>query len=227
VRAFIVGNGPSLTADQLDLIAHEDTFGVNQCDLIYPETTWRPRYWVCTDRDLQMEIHSWAELFFKHRDLGERCYISPRHDTRLQSLGMHPDDVRKQFNVLDLCMEHGVRIGHREWWPQAWHLPKLCVFAGSVLTAIQLAVTMGYNELYVLGCDADYHADAANHFTPEYFVFRPYTEEWAAYLGEAQRYAHNLARRECYNRGVFIYNAGRGGKLEAYPRIGLEQTVGG
>jgi hypothetical protein len=222
VRCFILGNGPSLNDTNLDLIAGEKTFGVNQCHLIYPKTKWRPTYWVCTDRDLNIPLEEWASLFFLHRDLGETCFLAPRHFTRMDIMGVKPSE---NFRMLDLCMEHGVRIGHEEWWPKSWHLPKLCVFAGSVPTTIQLAVTMGYDEIYLAGCDAKYRPGENNHFSEDYFNFRPYDAEWAEYLTRALVYAHELAWRECLTRGVKIYNAGVGGKLDAYPRIRLEDAL--
>ena len=42
MRAFIVGNGPSLKPWQLDRIKGEASYGVNRIHLIYPETSWRP-----------------------------------------------------------------------------------------------------------------------------------------------------------------------------------------
>lgn len=225
MRCFVVGNGPSLADTNLDLLAGETTFGLNQCHLIYPHTTWRPTHWVCVDRDLQIPIDEWASLFLLHEEQGYRCHIAPRHFTRLQALGIPPDDLRRRFDILPLCMRHGVRVGHREWWPDSWHLPELCVFGGSGLTAIQLAVTMGYDEIYVVGMDVDYEPGKNNHFSEDYFNFRPYDPEWAQYLAEAQAYAHGLAWRECLGRGVTIANAGVGGKLEAYPRCELGSLV--
>ena len=241
-RAFVVGNGPSLANTNLDLIADEVTIGVNQCDLIYPQTRWRPTHWICTDRDLKIEKPFWGEIFLKHYQLGERCYVAPRHQVEFQKLrdlhGYQPGrmppewDCRERpmstsrFQFLDMCKEHGTRIGHLEWWPKSWHLPQLCKFAGSVHTAIQFAVqTLGADEIYVVGCDTDYRAGTGNHFTEEYFNFRPYDAEWAEYLEGAQRYGHELAYRECTERGIKIMNAGVGGKLEAYPRCELSSLV--
>ncbi|MFA5808762.1 MAG: hypothetical protein WC935_00310 [Thermoleophilia bacterium] len=221
MRCFVLGNGPSLAKTNLNLLVNEVSFGVNQCHLIYPLTKWRPTYWVCTDRDLQMPIDEWAELFFLHRDLGEHCFIAPRHFTRMGVWDIQPT---ARFEKMDLCMEHGTRIGHGEWWPKSWHLPQLCVFGGSVLTTIQLAVTMGFDEVYLLGCDLIYRPGENNHFSEDYFNFRPYDPEWAAYLTGAQAYAHELANRECIDRGIVIMNAGVGGALEVYPRASLEEV---
>ena len=243
MRCFILGNGPSLNDTDLDALRTEITFGVNQCELIYPKTSWRPKYWVCNDRDLKIPIGEWAELFLSHYLLGEHCFIAPRHITRLSYLPAHEeiwDSFTKKsgwpaewkngivpiprFEVLDLCRLHGTRIGMEDKWPLSWHLPQLCLFAGSIPTTIQLAVTMGFDEIYMLGCDLGYKV-GINHFRDDYPVFRPYDEEWAAYFERALVYAHSLAAKECEARGVKIYNAGTGGKLTAYPRIRLEDAL--
>ena len=135
MRCFVLGNGPSLALDNLDLLQNEVTFGVNQCELIYSKTTWRPTYWVCADRDLAIPLAQWAEIFFQHYLLGEHCFISPRHMTRLRSLPFleetwenwkkkrnWPAEWAKtvtplpKFEVLNFgeC-PHGTKVGHLEW----------------------------------------------------------------------------------------------------------------
>lgn len=47
-RAFILGNGPSLTLDQLKLLKDEVTFGVNQIHLLYEGV---PKEWILTDEE--------------------------------------------------------------------------------------------------------------------------------------------------------------------------------
>ena len=48
---FIIGNGPSLTVEDLDTLHQKgiDTFAVNRIYQIFPKTDWRPTYFVSTD----------------------------------------------------------------------------------------------------------------------------------------------------------------------------------
>ncbi len=39
---------------------------------------------------------------------------------------------------------------------QEWHLPTLCTGLTGMSTMIQLAVVLGYDEIYLLGCDLGY-----------------------------------------------------------------------
>ena len=55
---FVIGNGPSLTAEDLTTL-HEkgiDTFAVNRIFKIFPQTEWRPTYYVSTDAVLVRDI---------------------------------------------------------------------------------------------------------------------------------------------------------------------------
>ena len=248
MRCFILGNGPSLNETNLDLLVGEVSFGVNRCDLIYPKTKWRPTYWVCIDRDFKIPIEQWSEPFLRHYLMGETCFISPRHMPRLHALPFSEETWEKwtkarcwptewqktitempRFHVLDACIaEHGTRLGHYEWFPKAWHLPRVCRFGGSIPASIQLAVKMGYKEVYLIGCDLGYVPFGTNHFDADYYegeYHQEFTEEWAAYQEEALVYAHKLAAGECAARGIKILNAGVGGRLEAYPRVRLEDVV--
>lgn len=50
-RCFIVANGPSLRAEDLDRLqaAGEITFAMNRIYKIFPQTSWRPTYYACED----------------------------------------------------------------------------------------------------------------------------------------------------------------------------------
>ena len=48
-RCFVIGNGPSLRAEDLELIKNEITFAANRINVIFSETSWRPTYYFCVD----------------------------------------------------------------------------------------------------------------------------------------------------------------------------------
>jgi hypothetical protein len=48
-RIFIVGNGPSLTVDDLNKLKDEITFASNRITLIFDQTDWRPTYYTLCD----------------------------------------------------------------------------------------------------------------------------------------------------------------------------------
>ena len=50
-RCFIIGNGPSLTANDLDKLSEnsEITFAFNRIYHIFEQTSWRPTYYMSQD----------------------------------------------------------------------------------------------------------------------------------------------------------------------------------
>ena len=51
-RCFIIGTGPSLTADDLNKLKNEVTFGSNRIFEIFSQTDWRPTYYMNQDYKL-------------------------------------------------------------------------------------------------------------------------------------------------------------------------------
>lgn len=92
--------------------------------------------------------------------------------------------------------------------------------------AIQLAVRMGYAPIYVLGCDLGYKdADNQNWFAKGYLPPDAYKADQARRWNALLEGAHGIAKRECDNLGIGIFNAGIGGDLKAYPRVKLEDIL--
>jgi len=93
--------------------------------------------------------------------------------------------------------------------------------------AVQLAVRMGYDELYVVGCDLGYRdADNQNWFIRGYLPPDAYKAEQARRWNRVLEEAHRNAKNECDNLGIKIFNAGIGGDLMAYRRVKLETVLG-
>lgn len=97
---------------------------------------------------------------------------------------------------------------------------------------MQLAVYMGFKKIFLLGCDNTYHLESkedgtivCNDQADSYFfsdtkqkkqVIAPIYEANLAY-----KYAEQFSRDKEFK----IYNATRGGKLEAFERISFEEAI--
>ena len=53
-RCFIIGNGPSLTKADLEMLQNEITFATNKIYQIFPQTNWRPTYYGMLDEGVGM-----------------------------------------------------------------------------------------------------------------------------------------------------------------------------
>jgi hypothetical protein len=103
------------------------------------------------------------------------------------------------------------------------------------ITAIQLAVHMGFNPIYLIGCDTRYTIPASvledsgnrqallstldddpNHFDPRYFG---YGRRWHQPNPELMVQHYQLVEAVLSARGVAVFNATVGGDLEVFPRV--------
>jgi hypothetical protein len=123
------------------------------------------------------------------------------------------------------CHHHLINFDNPEV-PDEWHLPQLCSFGGSVNIAMQIAVTNGYDDLVLLGCDLIYREKKKNHFSPEY---EHGGEQPAFYQSRNAFYGHiqalNWIRRK--QKGINVTNATEGGLLELWNRAPLADILSG
>ena len=215
---FIIGNGPSLTVDDLNTLAEKqiDCFAMNRIFKIFPQTKWRPTYYVNTDwmliRDVLEEVNNipTEQKFFPAYHLYYQCF---RKTIKKRAI------INVYYNDLSFQLDCSNAVHN----------------GGTVtISAIQLAAHMGYRNIYILGVDHNFdnvidengntviNKDVKNYFCDNYD-------------NDLQDYVvHNLGRttkgyyalQEFYSKhGVNIYNATRTTKLEAFPKISFEEAV--
>jgi hypothetical protein len=222
VRAFIVGNGPSLNDTPLELLEGEVCYGVNAVHFIYGETSWRPNHIVIGDVD---RPHSawWWEIYSKEKPwhVDERVnrflgIVDANDAAQIHIRGVYAWaemllGERANVDYFSTCTHHALKGA------STWHFPQICKYGGTLLMAVQLAVQEGYSPLYMVGCDLGYKEGRGNHFTENYdpeFI----NQEKADIINEIKENAHELADEQWE-----IYNAGVGGSLEAHRRVELKE----
>lgn len=215
MRCFVIGNGKTLTAADLDLIAGQPSIACNRINLIYPETRWRPTIYIHPESvapDLPYIEENIASGIECH--IGEHFARSPR--------GVMSLDDAPNIHWIKECWHHLNNFDSPETLDE-WHLPQLCSFGGSVNMAMQLAALKGYDEIVLLGCDLEYRQNKKNHFHPDYEHGK---EQPAFYQARNAFYGHvqalNYIRRRKLN--VNVLNATRGGFLELWERVRLEDV---
>ena len=212
VRAFVIGNGPSLKAEQLDLLHQNDciTFGVNRIHLIYDQTKWRPTYWVIMDFSNSLLYREDVDF---HSRQGYPCYL--RTDLAAKfiewCLAHFPDEERTfphtdNLHILERCSH----IDCDRHTSDGWHEP-VCQMGGSVPSAIQVAVQMGYNPIYTIGMTGNKKGNAENNFIAGYIPIDNVKVEHARLANETTALALDIAQRECNDRGVKLIDATVGG----------------
>lgn len=239
MRAFIIGNGVSLRETPLHLLNGETTFAMNRIHKIYPDTSWRPTYYLLTDiQNLDPEEglsgeDAWVHDALVHIESGERCFFWGLLAAVLEN-HRKPYDIQDQnVTYIKLCQEHIVMDADSEGKPEGWHLPMLCKFGTGLAVAMQIAVQMKFDPLHLVGCDIGYKARGSynepdpNHFCDDYGSRDSMTEEEADLRNRTLIYAHRMAKSDCDERGITVYNSTIGGELEVYPRYDLMEVLNG
>lgn len=215
-RCFIVGNGPSLRAQDLDLLQNEYTFAFNCIYYIFDQTAWRPTFYCTQDfkiaRDSASEICKNIQTPYIFAPIDLKWYYDIPITTDYFFCQRLAGDAPPLFSE---------------------DIPRWIGTGNTVAyTAMQLAVYMGFEQIYLLGIDhsfqryqdesgqivldssaKDYFCNQYNKDKDKFFIPR-LDLSTRAYM-EAQKYAKT--------HSVKIYNATRGGKLEVFPRVDFER----
>ena len=217
-RCFIIGNGPSLTIDDLSRLKSETTFAANKIYLAFEKTDWRPSYYVVED----------DHMIRQHRDVIREL----RGFVKFVS-----DDWSSSFRGAEGIVMYPRTLLDLNRFPRFSGNASRHVFCGYMVTyiSLQLAYFMGFRQVYLLGVDFDYTLshdgadtivhnlnDPSDHFTSQYF--QPGERRYVPQLIRAQRAM--LCAKSFYDANERkIWNATRGGKLDVFDRITLEEAL--
>ncbi|MDD3944851.1 MAG: DUF115 domain-containing protein [Bacteroidales bacterium] len=209
-RVFVTCTGPSLTISDLELLDGEYVFGMNSIALIHDETSWKPDFYAIQDGNVYAKI--------------EEKVLSTDN-----GIVFIPFGLRKKFKTLDKWVDF-----HISYWYHMFGLHRtnkyFAKFSGDcyhtvydgysiAYSILQLAVYIGFDEIYLLGADCSY-SGKQQHFI-ETGLDDPtvvtVTKRFFASYGEAKKFADK--------HGIKIYNATRGGYLEMFPRVNLEDVL--
>jgi hypothetical protein len=210
MRCFVIGNGISLPASDLDLITKQFSIACNRINLIYDKTDWRPTIYIHPE-SLAPDIPYIQENI----DMGIECYIGEHFQPEIKAA--------PNVHWIKDCHHHLHNFDSPEV-PDEWHMPQPCTFGGSVNVAMQIAVLKGYDEIILLGCDLQYKTRNRSHFDPRYEhggEQPPFFASRNAFYGHVQ--ALNWIRRR--KKNIAVLNATRGGMLELWPRVELADVL--
>lgn len=213
-RCFIIGNGPSLKARDLELIdeKHIATFASNRIYHMYEITDWRPDFYVAfepefcrTNADLISQIEVRRARFLNcaawdaRRERGDSFWLNCTTRYSLKKLTTENIEFSEDISV---CVNDAYSVTY---------------------TIFQLAFYMGFTEIYLLGID---HYDREAGPEEQHFYSRNRAEYQTPTYIEGIESGYRAVREEAERRGIRIYNATRGGKLEVFERVNLEDAVG-
>lgn len=201
-RCFIVCTGPSLTLGDVEKLEKEITFGVNSIVKLYNKTIWRPTYYGIIDVNVYNKIKNEDISFRKYAFISD-LFLKKVKKPTFTDFMVFPMDA---FELLR--KSNGDVHFSNDIYKIVYDV------ATVVYSMLQIAVYMGFKEIYLLGCDCDYSGEK-QHFSEYGMDVRnnPESEMVIAYTA-AKQYADA--------HGIKIYNATRGGKLEVFERVDFD-----
>ena len=218
-RIFLIGNGASLNQTPLYLLKNEQTMGVNKIGALY-----NPTYYVKIDYSA-WEKDEWKNEVTPQVDSGKPCLLwdvfrdgvknpdAPFGDNIPIGIGDYPN-----VTWVTRCEHHGNK--NNKDYDGIWHNP-FCTAWNSIVLMVQWAEKLGFDQIYLLGCDGNFTNGIDDHFMPYYSeVDLNYTTR----NNECVKRAHEMISR---NVKAKIYNATVGGVVENYPRVNLAEVLNG
>ena len=194
---------------------HEEySMGVGNIFVAFSDTSWRPTYYVSGGGDgktinlhkddlLNMDVR--AKFFAHHMIDAPDCFLDKREKFRniyrymcLLIPGFSGDFARGTYGACSI-----------------------------IIDCIQLAVYMGFKEIFILGVDFDYSYEIP-YFSKKYIEDEvenhiiDLKKEAQEYPYERAQFEFILCKQYSDDHGMKIYNATRGGKLEIFPRVNFD-----
>ncbi len=213
MRHWIIANGASLNQTPLELLKDEVTWGMNRIHLHYPNTAWRPSYFLMVDWNQQNPKDYWKECIKAHWDTPKYLWEGFRDGNKL-----FPDlDPIGEIDIprttwIPRCQKHHYYMADNVKCAQSWHLPQICTAFSGIGAMMQLAVQNGATELYIVGADLYVPDYRQNFFTADYTDDQRPRDKMD---NENMNQVHRVAKR---SSPAPIYNATLGGMLEVYER---------
>ena len=219
-RCFIVATGPSLTMEDLALIKGEITFGMNSLCGIFDRTDFRPTYYAIQDKAVYKKMEPFLEKYsVKELLVG----IANTHN-----IGFSDKDLDNHGTWIGFPLNASYHLGdmiyHNKYYVKYSSNAYKQVYDGYSITysLIQLAHYMGFSEIYLLGVDCNYKKGRVNHI----FEYGDKDSEHQDSQYQRMIKGYELLVKKKDELPYKIYNATRGGMLELFPRVKLEDIVG-
>jgi len=225
-RCFVIGNGPSLKGMDLTRIAGDFSIGANSF-YKHPDAARVGLGFLCIfdphfmkDEPRGVEWHRTVEKLLP----GTSFMLHHSARALVQKHGLYPG--REVFYA-----RSGIQTHEASRVDFDFRRPRNVGMTTGSSIAIQLAIYLGFREIYLVGFDcnwlentgASYHFYEAHEYFPEFDSIaadgRGIGYENFLKIIQREFESHRLIRARAEAAGVRIFNATDGGLLDAYPRV--------
>lgn len=243
-RCFVIGNGPSLTLSDLNMLKEEYSFACNDIFLCYDKTEWSPTYYMVSDSIAIKQRFNNADAINRVAEKSQAFFTTIKNHNIFKF--KDNDDIKNLvfFNTgFKIECEEGLQFlydHHNDYILRTSlfsafsdNCEKLIYGCGTVTyRMLQLAIYMGFKEIYLLGVDNSYASSGDRSNTKDhstilsdgYTVIDGKVTNLAGFYvrTDIMEIAYKSAKKYAEEHNIKIYNATRGGKLEVFPRVDFD-----
>ncbi len=219
-RCFLIGNGPSLRAEDLTALhgRNEITFAFNRIYNIFDQTEWRPSFYISQDEKMLAgcaDTVNQLDLAVKLIPIQLKWY----HDINIHDALYFNMNWQLAENPLDFSFSSNAA-------------KEIACASTGMYTAAQLAVYMGFTEIYFIGVDHHFQISQNNkgeivvdHTVKDYFSDKYNEDKANLYIPNTEKstLTYIAMKKHCDDRNIKVFNATRGGKLEVFPRVDFDK----
>lgn len=216
---FIVGNGPSLTIEDLEKIKCEHCFGFNRIYETFDKTAWRPEFYMVLDNDVMRNVAKNLEKV--------------EAKIKLLNIMAKARGVKRDDNTIFFCSFGLYRVKEYAYKKKRISTDISRYFSlnfSVACVAIEAAIYMGFKKIVLIGFDNNFSryvdengkihtqdiADYSLMSMPDYIQYS---------LVDASNSCFAAYRTYAESNGIEILNATRGGKLEAFERVNFDELM--
>ena len=217
-RCFIVGNGPSLSEMDLDLLKDEYTFATNRIYNIFEKTDWRPNFYVCVDPiQLKENIEDIKKMSNTVKFISCRANLTDENCYKIND---------KRYYVINPYTDYKVEFSREADRYITTHSTVSYV-------AMQLAVYMGFDAIVLLGFDHNFKVmtDKKNRIIvndkveKNHFAAQKESDQNIVFDANGANRDYEAFKNVASVSNIKIINATRGGCLEIFQRENLEEVL--
>ena len=215
-RCFLIGNGPSLKAEDLTMIHNNGdiTFAFNRVYNIFEDTPWRPTFYISQDEKMLsgcQDIVNTLELPCKFIPIQLHWY----HDININEAVYFNMNWQQAENPMEFGFSDD--IAH-----------EIYCASTAMYTAAQIAAYMGFSEIYFIGVDHHFQTSINNkgeivvdNTVKDYFSDKYNVDKDNLYIPNTEKstLTYVAMKKHCDERNIKVFNATRGGKLEVFLRV--------
>lgn len=218
-RCYIIGNGPSLTVEDLEKLNGAHCFAFNRIYEVFAQTSWRPEFYMVLDnnvmKDITEEVNK-LKIRYKFLNIMSKAIGAVEDEHTIFFCSFGPYRV-KEYNFKKKKISEDIS-------------KYVSLNYTVTCAAIETAIYLGFKEIILLGvdnsCSRWIDSEGKVHFknVEDYRLMSAHQFQYFAYQ-DAVNSCFECYQQYAEQNGIKIYNATRGGELEAFERVDFDKLL--